>query len=235
MKLDGDIIWIYYKEDGKTTKIKYDPNMQIQGSKFLQNTIINLHKIYATDKGEIIINKLLRNNVVINIHEAWGVLDTDYDFNENKLEYDDNPWITGFGGGDYNDLVGLSHELYHSYQDSQNLYPNKDNIKDLERGAVEFANYIRSVYGMDDMRTSYKTYGLKFNPDEKTYNPKMEKILDFGYKQKWLIKPQSIPIGVDRNNISNKVNGIPGDQNLHYKKTYKTTNEKFEVDKILKK
>lgn len=226
---------IYEDENGRRQVTFYNPNMKIEGPEFLKNTILNLHKIYATVDGKTVIDALMdtKEGILFDIKEASYLLGVQYDFNKNILSYDDNPWKPTVGGGAYDGMVGLGHELYHTYQDLFNKYPS-DSTKEkrLEEGAVEFGNYLRSVYDLGEMRNRYLSHGIIYwDFSEERFNPEMEKISNFGYN--YITEDyEGTAKGVDRENIPRPDMPAVG-QELNYQKSFGNSDKKTAFNKKL--
>ncbi|MBA4320541.1 MAG: hypothetical protein C0412_19255, partial [Flavobacterium sp.] len=142
--------------------------------------------------------------------------------------------------GAYNSLVGLTHELRHGYQDAQGAYPTSFQREgELEKDAVNFTNYMRSVYDMGPMRTTYNKYGLRFSEDESIYNPYGEKIQGFRIQQNWLngVTPSYLNTtnsNVDNTRVSIFLPGVRAGQEMIYRKVYNVSGEIINVNKPLK-
>ncbi len=190
------------------SNVAYFPDMPIDGNEFVRNTIENLHKIYATDKGKKVIDFILNHkNYGVGIERYpvtyWKDADfIQYNFYNNTLYYDSISllyWFTEewlefwfLGNGSFTPLSNLAHELYHAYQHACGNFPrDRGSIVFLETGAVKFTNYIRSVYDLGWLRTGYsremyreRNINIDFEDEEEVYNPKIEKITDFNYVYK---------------------------------------------------
>lgn len=239
---NGEDVWIYYKdEDGKRQKILYTPGMKYEGNnEFVANSVNNLHKIYATDKGKEVLDLLTSPDQLVKVKEAGSKWGTNYNFNTNTLKYDDNAKDGSVGGGTYNALVGLTHELKHAHQDAQGWNPVSRKVEsNMEKDAVNFTNYMRSVYGMEKMRTRYTSYGLSFSGNENAYNPSGEKVQGFQVQQNWLNgeRPGVSYTGnpnADNTRIPLYYPGVKTGQNMIYKKTYNSTGTIINVNQPLK-
>lgn len=230
----GETIWIYYEdENGDSQKVEYNPNMKIEGSDFLRNTISNLHKIYATEDGKTMLDEIIgAPSFEVDIHEALFTITSEYDFDKNRLQYDDDA-STIAEDGVINGMIALGHELDHSYEDLKGSYPfNFEEEKNIEKSAVYFGNYLRSVYGSNQLRTSYSKYSLDFSDDSDTYNSKGEKIINYKHTTNWLGK-QDKSSGMDRNNAGN-AQPIHVNQSIQYKKVFLSTKKIVNVNKDLK-
>ncbi len=158
---------------GDTIDVKGDNN-------FVLNSQRNLLKIEQTEIGKAVIERLQKSTTTYTITEAWFLKTSNYDPNTGKIKYDDNPWMPRLDGGAINGLITLSHELYHAYSDD--VIPGgvtKISRQDAEIMAVQFQNYITSVYGLGNMRTGYSGLPIDFPSDESAYNPQNEKIKNF--------------------------------------------------------
>jgi hypothetical protein len=227
---DGRDVWISsINDEGKKENVKYTQGMSYNGdNKFIKNTIENLHKINATDQGNEMLSELTKSDgFSVTINEGKSLESNTYDFKHNQLSYDDE--ASGhLEKGVVTPLSTLSHELKHSLQDKFGGYPtDRANIMALETGAVKFANYIRSVYNLGDMRESYtslrNSFKLRFSNNERMHNPTNEKIKGFFIKQNWLTPPSYRDIGnLGADNIRLRVNvqGIKGTTEIKYEKTY---------------
>ncbi len=103
---DGRTIWI---EDGSGTKIEYKVNMDPVGDKDASTQIGLLNKMYSTDLGMELLDVLMEsNNDYYITNESSSVTGTC-----NTTKYGNGAKLK-MGGN--NDLLNISHELFHAYQ-----------------------------------------------------------------------------------------------------------------------
>mgnify|MGYP000689928990 CR=1 FL=1 len=93
------------------------------------------------------------------------------------IYYPTSTWWPRLNGGSISASRILGHEINHAYDHDKgrNVY----NRKDREVSAVNFGNYLRSVYDDKPMRTSYSGLSVRFSSNEKSYNRKDEKVSNF--------------------------------------------------------
>lgn len=241
-------IYIYYKERGKEKKLLYTPGMKYEGdNEFVRNTITNLHKIHATDKGKPIINRLTAPDIKVSVRECHSKRKTSYDFNSGNLYYDDNA-NGSIGDGVYDPLSSLSHEIKHAHQDAEGKHPRSASLRERRRkkkklqiDAIIFANYMRSVYELGPMRTKDKIAGQKIelSADETFYNSKVEKIRGFMIQQKWFKNETAELISTENSNTDKtRVQvckpGIKNGQNMIYTKTHGKGSKQEKFNEVLK-
>ena len=103
---DGRTIWI---EDGSGTKIEYKVNMDPVGDKDASTQIGLLNEMYSTDLGMELLDVLMEsNNDYYITNESSNVTGTC-----NTTKYGNGAKLK-MGGN--NDLLNISHELFHAYQ-----------------------------------------------------------------------------------------------------------------------
>lgn len=148
-----------------------------------EGALKNLAKIVATTYGQKILNSLIKSQSTYKMKSVFWSGSSKYE-NE-TVYYVENTWLSSIDGGSASNEVIMGHETYHAYQDESrqiSWYKGKiGNVLELERGAVGFENYLRSVYGDTKMRVRYN--GLvggeegKFRP--LFFNLDQEKIANF--------------------------------------------------------
>lgn len=150
---------------------------------FVANTKSYLNQLYLTERGKKMIDELEKSEKIFTIKEAMNFTSTSYNDEDGTVKYDPTPWIESLDGGCYNGLIGLAHEIRHAYQDLHFQIQKRQNgsyknRKELEADAVGFANYIRSVYSLGDLRYKYSGLGQLFpkGTTDKQFNPQNEKI-----------------------------------------------------------
>jgi len=93
-------------------------------------------------------------------------------------------------GGSISGMLTLAHEIFHAFQEHNNKIEYVSgfggrtfigNRKEIERNAVKFANYIRSVYGYSLLRHKYSPWYFFKDKNEEYFNEKLEKILISNY------------------------------------------------------
>lgn len=148
-----------------------------------EGALKNLAKIVATTYGQEILNSLIKSQSTYKMKSVFWSGSSKYE-NE-TVYYVGDTWLSSIDGGSASNEVIMGHEAYHAYQDESrqiSWYKGKiGNVLELERGAVGFENYLRSVYGDSKMRVRYS--GLvggeegKFKP--LFFNLNQEKITNF--------------------------------------------------------
>lgn len=155
--------------------------IEIVGSdQFKQVTKILLEKLRATTWGRQVVDDLHNSPQTFSIKEAWFYKTVTYNSWFNTIKYKPIEGSSMLEGAVYNNLYGLSHELFHAYQDLTNqMYHTKGYI---EKKATVFANYIRQSYG--DKRR--KRYGKLAVTEIRSID---ERIRDFSYESILIKKP----------------------------------------------
>ena len=146
------------------------------------DALTKLAKIAATDRGSERLNRLRSSPHKYNMSSVFWTSNARYDGlgttgEARTVHYPSSIWRLGIEGGSPGSVYATGHEFQHAYDHEQgiSLYDRRQN----EISAVNFGNYLRSVYGEDDMRTAYSGLGLKFSNDPSFYNLENEKITDF--------------------------------------------------------
>jgi len=147
-----------------------------------KDALTKLAQIAATNKGQQRIDRLVGSAQSYTMRSVFWSKNSGYDDTGKQgrartVYYPSSTWRFGVDGGDPGSTYILGHELAHAYD--HDLGRNMNNIKGRESSAVNMGNYLRSVYGKDDMRTKYSGLGLKFSDNPKSYNRKNEGVKDF--------------------------------------------------------
>jgi RHS repeat-associated protein len=147
-----------------------------------KDALTKLAQIAATNKGQQKLDRLVNSKLSYTMRSVFWTRNSGYDDKGTEgrartIYYPSSVWMFDVDGGHPGSTYILGHELNHAYD--HDLGRNMNNIKDRESGAVNMGNYLRSVYGEDDMRTKYWGLGLKFSDDPKSYNRKGEGVKDF--------------------------------------------------------
>lgn len=143
----------------------------------------NLAKIAATSTGRKVANQMIRSRQTYNLEATFWTGSSSYDDRSKTIYYAKNPWIKA-DGGSLTSAISMGHELFHGFQDDNHQIGRYKGVlkgvTNLERGAVGFANYLRTAWSEGPTRMKYD--GLpggsenEFNP---TYFPVEEKISEF--------------------------------------------------------
>ncbi|RSC92196.1 DUF6443 domain-containing protein [Tenacibaculum singaporense] len=158
-----------------------DPNgKEIIISGNTKTAMTQLAQIAATKQGRLRLNALKGD---VHTYRMKGVFFTgsaDYDAQGLKgsartIYYPTSSWRISSEGGAPEAMYLTGHEIQHAYDHYNNRYDKS--TSGLERAGVGFGNYLRSVYGEKDMRTSYRSERFSDNP--KSYNSFNEKVSDF--------------------------------------------------------
>ncbi len=147
----------------------------------VKNNMTNLAHIIATTQGKQIVDRLISTPLKYTIATVFFTRSSKYDYagksgSPRYIYSVGNSWYSDIEGGEPTSTNILAHEMYHAFDHSLNL--NMNNKKEREGSAVRFANYIGSVYGEKNMRTSYEGV-LKFSSNPDDYNPDNELISHF--------------------------------------------------------
>lgn len=146
------------------------------------DALTKLAKIAATDRGAERLNRLRSSPHKYKMSSVFLTSNARYDGlgatgEARTVHYPSSSWRISVEGGASGSVYSTGHELQHAYDHDQGI--SVYNRKENEYSAVNFGNYLRSVYGEEDMRTTYSGLGLKFSNDPSTYNMENEKITDF--------------------------------------------------------
>jgi hypothetical protein len=176
----------------------------------ISDAIYKLSCIAATDLGFSVIRSIVDANRTVKVRDVFRTKASFYypmGYNVNhpgeglRADYVGEPWKSFIEEGSFSGEIALGHEIFHAYQDlsdherikiahymsalttviKYDKFKSITNITSVEKGAVFFANYIRSVLGYEFMRLTYDFYDLTFSGDEKVYNKNMEKINNWTY------------------------------------------------------
>lgn len=172
-----------YAYVGNMPTIAIDPDGEriiIVNNAHAQQVLQDLGKIYATKRGRAIIDALAASNTTYRIdgstNSIWGgyFWGTRYNRGTNNLIYSQNFHQVDRGAVTYS-YITLAHELYHAYQDENNIEYNADSRVETE--AVKFENYIRDVMGGSSIEhrtshsgipvtgeTAFPSYGERVDP-----------------------------------------------------------------------
>ena len=141
-----------------------------------------LAQIAATNRGQERLDRLIGSAHNYTMRSVFWSRNSGYDDKGTKgrartIYYPSSTWRFDVDGGHPGSTYILGHELAHAYD--HDLGRNMNNIKNRESNAVNMGNYLRSVYGKNNMRTKYWGLGLKFSDNPKSYNRKGERVKDF--------------------------------------------------------
>jgi hypothetical protein len=120
--------------------------------------LLNLAKIAATSYGQTVLNQLVASNRTYTAKSVFLSRSSKYE--DRIINYVENTWLSDIDGGSASNELIMGHEIYHAYQDDNfqiHWYKGKiGNVLEMERGAVGFENYLRSVYGDTPLRERYE-------------------------------------------------------------------------------
>jgi hypothetical protein len=163
-----------------------DPDGQkIVISNNTSTALTNLAMIAATSQGRERINRLISSPEIYTTKSVFWTRSSKYDGlgqegPSRTVYFVGSSWMFSIDGGAASSMYVMGHELDHAYQHCVTDYCPIGTDKNRERSAVNFGNYLASVYGDGDkMRTRYFGMGLDFSNNEKVYNPNNEKVNDF--------------------------------------------------------
>ena len=161
---DGRTIWI---EDGSGTKIEYKVNMDPVGDKDASTQIGLLNEMYSTDLGMELLDVLMEsNNDYYITNESSNVTETC-----NTTKYGNGAKLK-MGGN--NDLLNISHELFHAYQyecgSGGATYKNEVeaclfsiSLTQTKKGVSANASVSRNPNTVDGIRYNNATFNLIWN------------------------------------------------------------------------
>ncbi|WP_035090706.1 RHS repeat-associated core domain-containing protein, partial [Aquimarina macrocephali] len=146
-----------------------------------KDALTKLAQIAATNLGRGRLDQLINSTRNYTMESVFWSRNSAYDGKgENgrsrTIYYPSSVWRFGINGGDPGSTYVTGHEINHAYDHDKGFSLTR---KQNEGSSVRFGNYLRSVYGEDDMRTSYFGLGLSFNDNPKSYNGKGEGVKDF--------------------------------------------------------
>ena len=142
----------------------------------VNDALTKLAQIVITNKGQIRINKLINSYFTYTMKNVFWTSSSGYSKKRKTIYYPSSVWMLDIDGGAPNSVYSLSHEVEHAFDDEMGYYISR---KGYEYNAVYFANYMRSVYNEQNMRTIYFGLGLEFDSNPDSYNRKNEKIENF--------------------------------------------------------
>ena len=147
----------------------------------------NLAKIAATNQGNKMLTRLVSSHYNYTLRSVFWTRNSGYDGqgeigDPRTVRYPATAWYQGFKSGEVSSAYVTAHELNHAYDHELTGFAGiggKSVRQEREHNSVKFANYVRSVYGESNMRTSYERFDLTFSDDPSSYNPGQEKISNF--------------------------------------------------------
>lgn len=147
-----------------------------------RGTMTNLSMIAATTQGRYEVNRLITSPLDYKIKSTFWTSSSAYDYageqgSPRTIYSVASSWMPSIEGGVASSRNILAHELNHAYD--QDNWQNIGDKNARETSSVNFGNYVSSVYGETDMRTSYSSLGLTFSDRPKAYNGSNEKITNF--------------------------------------------------------
>ncbi len=132
--------------------------------KYVRKVVRYLAIIYSTEKGSEMINSLTESGKTYNIRSTtfpWeGTIYSEQ--NDRTLTFRANEPVKiskDIDTGDKGSLFDLGHELKHALDDEENVNLG-GSIRASEFRAVQFANYLRDVFGYKNLRSRYKQRGF---------------------------------------------------------------------------
>ena len=133
----------------------------------VHKTIVDLAKIAATKRGELMISKLAEkprvDNRMVPVYNIVPVPFTKWaNFNGRDINYVTVPFVSADFGSP-SEIAYFSHELSHAYDSFVGNTPvplmqSFSQKATTESNAVSFENYIRSVYGVPFLRKQYPEF-----------------------------------------------------------------------------
>ncbi len=145
----------------KNNPVRYvDPDGQVVR---IANNIAGSLEIYAkiaaTSQGAGMMSRLTGSQNVYEAKSIFLTFGSDYNDHTGEIRFGGNPWLPRLDGGSVSGMTNAGHETYHAYQDDTGQVSRYNgemrNVVGLEKGAVRFENYLRSVYDDGPMRESY--------------------------------------------------------------------------------
>jgi RHS repeat-associated protein len=158
-----------------------DPNgKEIIISGNTKNAMTQLAQIAATKQGRRRLNNLIGDFYSYKMKGVFFTGSADYDAQGLKgsartIYYPTSSWRVSSEGGAPGVMYLTGHEVEHANDHYNNRYD--ESTSGLERRGVRFGNYLRSVYGEKDMRTSYRSERFSNKPN--AYNAFKEKVSNF--------------------------------------------------------
>ncbi len=146
-----------------------------------KDALTKLAQIAATNLGRGRLDQLISSHQSYTMRSVFWSSNAAYDGKgeigrARTIYYPSSVWRFGIDGGDPGSTYVAGHEINHAYNHDRGFNLTR---KQNESSSVRFGNYLRSVYGEDDMRTSYFGLGLRFSDNPKSYNSKNEGVKDF--------------------------------------------------------
>ena len=146
-----------------------------------KNALTKLAQIAATKSGRTRLNSLIGSPHQYTMKSIFFTQNNVYDPQGQKgrartIYYASSSWRFRSEGGAPGSMYLAGHEIDHAYSHEKERY--SATTRELERSAVKFGNYLRSVHGEKNMRTSYGGAG-RFSDNPKSYNSFNEKVTKF--------------------------------------------------------
>lgn len=165
--------------EGKSIRIRRNKTRAIK----------DLARIAATSRGQDYLKTLIGGDKLGEAFETEYRLEpvsirNKAGFDGQYIKYLDRPWFS-VGGGSKDEFALMGHEIRHAFDYSNHVLIMKKNGESRigripsEENAVTFENYLRSVFGIEKLRTRYSglTGRSDFNPKTTPYL--FEQVRDF--------------------------------------------------------
>ena len=151
--------------------------------------LTNLAQIAATSGGRLVLDRLISSRNVYRTKHIFLTKDAVYDGSgligkPRTIYYPRSVWIgaSRLNGGYMSSMIVMGHEIQHAYDHERQGLSSTYTSSVREHDAAFFGNYLRSVYGKEDLRTVVGT--TKLFDNEFVYNPNNEKVTNFQQEDK---------------------------------------------------
>ena len=137
----------------------------------------NIAKIAATSFGSQVLSHLIGKSDVYTLKSTFWTTSSKYNPENLDIKYVADPWRTEVGGGAFNSMIAMGHEMFHAYDHSNYLFKSSNSgyAKNIaEPRAVSFENYLRNSFSLSPTRDGYGIIKGNFHQF-----PSNEKISDF--------------------------------------------------------